>query len=159
MLGHQPKHKTMMMRKKKVMTFKNRLVRDRSQVIMKVIAVPTRRPLLNQRKSMPQNTRGESKKKEKKEAAKKKKGQAKEKSARLAWLAAANAVQTTTAEAATNAATAGAPNPALTNAQAANQTKDPTAYTSSRRRSPGRLRIYHDRKATRRRPSGDGALS
>jgi hypothetical protein len=42
-----------------------------------------------------------------------------------------NNVQTTTAAAATNAATAGAPNPASTNAQAANATKDPTANTSA----------------------------
>jgi hypothetical protein len=66
MIGYQTKHKTMMMRKKKVMILKNRLVQDRSRVIVKVIAVPTRRPLLNQKQSMPETKRRENKKKEKK---------------------------------------------------------------------------------------------
>jgi histone H3 len=70
-----------------------------------------------------------------------------------------NAVQATTAEATTNAALAGAPNPELTNAQTANATKDLAATTPARRRSPGRVHIYHARKATRRRPPETGALS
>jgi histone H3 len=78
---------------------------------------------------------------------------------RLSRLAAANAVQTTTAAAAANTAAAGAPNPASTNAQAANATKYPTSNTSTRQRSPDRLRIYHARKAPKRRPSGAGALA
>jgi histone H3 len=101
----------------------------------------------------------EQEKKRKKEAAKNKKREAKEKSARLAWLAAANAVQTTTAAAATNTSTDGAPNPASTNAQTENATQDPTTNTSARRWSPNRLRIYHARKAPKRRPSGAGALA
>jgi hypothetical protein len=76
---------------------------------------------------MPKTTRRENKKK--KEAAKKKKQQAKEKATRLARLVAANAVHTTTVEATDNIATAGAPNPASTNAQAENATKDPAATT------------------------------
>jgi hypothetical protein len=77
---------------------------------------------------------------------------------RLARLAAANVVQTTTVEAATNAATDAAPHPASTNAQSANATKDPIATTSARHQSPERVRIYHARKATRRSPTGAGAL-
>jgi histone H3 len=136
MLGQHPKQKIMNTRTKKLMTVKNRLVQDRSRVKVKVIERTRRK---------------------KKEAAKKKKRQAKEQAARLAWLAASNAVQATTAEAATNTATAGAPNPVSTNVQAANETKDAT--TSARRRSPGRLHICHARKATTRRPPGTGALS
>jgi hypothetical protein len=66
MLGHHPKHKTMMTSKKKVTTVKNRFVQDRIRVIVKVIAVPTTRPLLNQRQSMPKTTRRENKQKRKK---------------------------------------------------------------------------------------------
>jgi hypothetical protein len=65
MLGQQPKHKTMMMRKNKVMTVKNRLVQDQSQVIV-VIEVPTRRSMLNQRQSMPKTTRRYNKKRKRK---------------------------------------------------------------------------------------------
>jgi histone H3/H4 len=133
-----------------------RLVQDRNQVIAKLIAVPRRRPLLSQRQSTRDHMKREQ---EKKEAAKNKKREAKEKAARLDWLAASNAVQTTTAAAATNAATSRVPNPASINSQAANATKDPAANNLARRRSPGRLHIYHARKATRRTPSGAGALA
>jgi hypothetical protein len=68
MLGHHPKHKTMMTRKKKVMTVKNQLVQHCSRVTGKVITVPRRRPILNQRKSLPKTTRRENKKKEEKES-------------------------------------------------------------------------------------------
>jgi hypothetical protein len=71
---------------------------------------------------------------------------------RLDRLTAVNAVQATTAEAATNVATADAPNPTSTNAQAENATTYPVSTTSARHQSPGRLRIYHARKATTRIP-------
>jgi hypothetical protein len=76
------------------------------------------------------------------EAAKNKKLAAKEKAARLARLA-----------------TSRAPNPASINAQVANATKNPTANTSARWRSPDRLRIYHTREGPNRRPSGAGVLA
>jgi uncharacterized protein (DUF2342 family) len=75
---------------------------------------------------------------------------------RLARLAAANAVQATPSEATTYAALAGAHTPASTNAQAVNATKDPAATTPTKSWSPGRVRIYHARKATRRTPPEGG---
>jgi hypothetical protein len=93
MLGHHQKQKIMMTRKTKVMIVITRLVQDRHQVIVKVIAVPMRRPLINPRQSTRETTRRENKKKEKREATQKKKWEAKEKSARLALLAATNAVK------------------------------------------------------------------
>jgi hypothetical protein len=60
------KQKIMKTKNKKLMTVKNRLVQDRSGVIVKVIAVPIRRPLINQRQYMPKTTRRENKKNKKK---------------------------------------------------------------------------------------------
>jgi hypothetical protein len=73
-----------------------------------------------------------------------KKRQAKEKYAALALLAARNYVQTTTAAAATNTATAGGPTP---------------ANATAKWRSPNRLCVYHARKSVKRRTQGTGALA
>jgi histone H3 len=89
--------------------------------------------------------------KEKKEAAQNKKREAKEKAARLALLVTMNAFQTTTAAAATDASTAGGPNPASTNAQATNATV--------KWRLPNRLRVYHARKGPKRWSPGAGVLA
>jgi histone H3 len=151
MLGHHQKQNTMMMKMRKVMIVITRLEKDQNHVIVKVKAVPTMRPLLYPRQSTRETTRRENKKKEKREAPQKKKQEAKEKAARLALLAATNAVQTTTAAAAANTATAGGPNPALTNLPATNAT--------AKRWSPNRLQVYHARKGAKRRPPGAGALA
>jgi hypothetical protein len=66
MIGHHQKQKTMMTKMRKVMIVITRLVQDRNQVIVKLIAVPTRRPLLNPRQSTRETTRRENKKKRKK---------------------------------------------------------------------------------------------
>jgi histone H3 len=73
-----------------------------------------------------------------------KKLQAKKKAAALALIATRNTVQTTTAEAATNTATAGGPTP---------------ANASAKWRSPNRLRVYHVRKSAKSRTQGTGALA
>jgi hypothetical protein len=63
MLGHNQKQKTTLTRKRKVMIVKTGFFQDSSQVIVKVIAVLTRRPVLNKRQSMPKITIRENKKK------------------------------------------------------------------------------------------------
>jgi hypothetical protein len=73
-----------------------------------------------------------------------KKRQAKEKASALDLLAARNTVQTTTAAAETNTATAGGPTP---------------ANYSAKRRSPNRLCVYHVWKSAKRWTQGTGALS
>jgi histone H3/H4 len=88
--------------------------------------------------------RREQEKKAKKAAAKLKKRQAKEKASALNLLAARNYVQTRTAAAATNTATAGEPTP---------------ANASAKRRSPYRLHVYHARKSVKRRTQATGALA
>jgi hypothetical protein len=80
MLGNHHKQKTMMVTKRKLMTVKSILVQDCIRVIVKVIAVPTRRPLINQRQYMPKTTRRENKKNIKKGSSKKEKATRKRKS-------------------------------------------------------------------------------
>jgi hypothetical protein len=87
--------------------------------------------------------------------------------ARLAWLSVANAGPGTPSPAAIAAtgqaedteALVGTPDPASTSGYAAAAATGTTSTTPTRCWSPGRVHIYHPRKATRKRAPGTGALS
>jgi hypothetical protein len=66
MLGHHQKQNTMITNMRKVMIVITQIEQDRNQVIVKLKATPTRRPLLNPRQSTRETTRREKKRKRKK---------------------------------------------------------------------------------------------